>query len=196
MSNREKYRHAMNTVIPSKEITAEVILELREEKKMKTGTHRMRRTLVGLVAAVVLVIGVTGGAYATDALGFRQAVNTWLYGEPVQVEVEEISPGNYEVHYPNGMTRGMGGISYDANGNPQPATAEDINSQLDYPEVEMTEDGTINLFYRDQVIDITEDVADDNVAQVKFKEGVLPLYVTINWEGDAGYSVHTSHFGF
>ena len=41
-----------------------------------------------------------------------------------------------------------------------------------------------------------EDVADDNVAQVKFKEGVLPLYVTINWEGDAGYSVHTSHFGF
>ena len=30
MSNREKYRHAMNTVIPSKEITAEDILELRE----------------------------------------------------------------------------------------------------------------------------------------------------------------------
>ena len=37
MSNREKYRHAMNTVIPSKEITAEDILELREEKKMKKG---------------------------------------------------------------------------------------------------------------------------------------------------------------
>ena len=35
MSNREKYRHAMNTVIPSKEITAEDILELREEKKRK-----------------------------------------------------------------------------------------------------------------------------------------------------------------
>ena len=186
----------MNTVIPSKEITAEVILELREEKKMKKGHSGFRRSLVGIVAAVVLVIGVTGGAYAADLGGFKTAVNTWLYGEPVQVEVEEISPGNYEVHYPNGMTRGMGGISYDANGNPQPATAEDIISQLDYPEVETTEDGTINLFYRDQVIDITEDVADDNVAQVKFKEGVLPLYVTINWEGDAGYSVHTSHFGF
>ena len=196
MSNRERYRQAMNTVVPSREITAEDILELKEEKKMKKGSFGLRRSLVSVVAAVVLVIGITGGAYAADLGGFRTTVDTWLYGEPVQVEIEEVSPGNFEVTYPDGRVRGMGGISFDPNGEEHPATAEDIISQLDYPEVEMDEDGTINMYYRDKIVDITEDVADDSYAHVKFKEGAVPMYITVHWEGDGGYAISTSHFSF
>lgn len=195
MSNREKYKHAMNTVTPSKEITAEDILELREEKKMIKGNHRMRRTLVGLVAAVVLVIGVSGAAYATDALGFREVVDAWLYGEPVQAEIEEVSPGNFVVHYPNGVDRAMGGVSYDSKGNPIPATMEDIKGQLDYPEIMASEDGTINLYYRNEIVDITDDVKDGR-AEVKIKGGLIPTYVTINWTSEDNYSVGMSHTGF
>ena len=143
----------------------------------------------------MLVIGVTGGAYAADLGGFRTAVDTWLYGEPVQVEVEEVSEGDFVVHYPDGSTREMGGVSYDPDGNAIGATEEDIIAQLDDPEIIRDEAGNVKLYYKDLIIDITEDAQDDH-AEVKIERGALPLYVTIDWEDAETYTVHTNHWGF
>jgi hypothetical protein len=195
MNNSEKYKHAFDTINPSKEITADDILRMKEEKKMRKGNFGIRRSLVSIAAAVVLIIGVTGGAYAADLGGFRNTVDTWLYGEPVQAEIEEVSPGNFIVHYPNGVDRAMGGVSYDSKGNPIPATMEDIKGQLDYPEIMASEDGTINLYYRNEIVDITDDVKDGR-AEVKIKGGLIPTYVTINWTSEDNYSIGMSHTGF
>ena len=58
MNNSEKYKHAFDTINPSKEITADDILRMKEEKKMRKGNFGIRRSLVSIAAAVVLIIGV------------------------------------------------------------------------------------------------------------------------------------------
>ena len=116
---------------------------MKEEKKMRKGNFGIRRSLVSIAAAVVLIIGVTGGAYAADLGGFRNTVDTWLYGEPVQAEIEEVSEGNFVIHYPDGRTRETGGVYYDSEGNAHGVTEEDIIAELDYPEVVKNEDGTV-----------------------------------------------------
>ena len=69
MNNKERYQKAFNTIDPSTDITPERIMELKENRKMTKGRVGFRKTLISLVAAVVLVIGVTGGAYAADLGG-------------------------------------------------------------------------------------------------------------------------------
>ena len=195
MNNSEKYKHAFDTINPSKEITADDILRMKEEKKMRKGNFGIRRSLGSIAAAVVLIIGVTGGAYAADLGGFRNTVDTWLYGEPVQAEIEEVSEGNFVIHYPDGRTRETGGVYYDSEGNAHGVTEEDIIAELDYPEVVKNEDGTVKVYYRDQVIDITEDAADGH-AELKIKRGLIPLYVTIDFNGEESFTVNTSNWGF
>lgn len=189
MNNKERYQKAFNTIDPSTDITPERIMELKENRKMTKGRVGFRKTLVSLVAAVVLVIGVTGGAYATDLGGFRTNVNTWLYGEPVQVDIEEIGEGDFIVHYPNGVDRQTGGNSFDKDGKPVPFTADDVIDSLDYPEI-ATIDGKVIMFYKNEQVDITEDVKDGK-AEVTFKPGAMKLHVTVDWTDEYTYSVHT-----
>lgn len=190
MNNKERYQKAFNTIEPSIDITPEKIMELKENRKMKKGKSGFKKTLVSLVAAVVLVIGVTGGAYAADLGGFRTNVDTWLYGEPVQVDIEEVGEGDFIVHYPNGVDRETGGIAYGPNGEPIAFTTEDVIASLDYPEI-ATIDGKTIIFYKNEQIDITEDVKDGK-AEVTFKPGVMKLHVKVDWTDEDTYTVNTS----
>lgn len=190
MNNHERYKKAFDTVKPTKEITAESIMELKEERKMKKGSFGFRRSLVSIVAAVVLLVGVTGGAYATDIGGFKKTVDTWLYGEQVEVEIVEKSEGEFSVIYPNGYERITGGLSYGPNGEEIPFTAEDVAETLDYPEIDVV-DGRVIMFYRDQSVDITDDVNDDGKAKVVFQPGALKLVVNVEWNSEDSYSVST-----
>ena len=190
MNNKERYQKAFDTINPSENITPESIIRMKEEKKMTKGRTGFKKTLVSLVAAVVLVIGVTGGAYATDLGGFRTNVDTWLYGEPVQVDIEEVGEGDFIVHYPNGVDRQTGGNSFDKDGNPVPFTADDVIDSLDYPEI-ATIDGKVIMFYRNEQVDITEDVQDGH-AEVTFSPGAMKLHVTVEWTDEYTYSVSTS----
>lgn len=195
MISRDDYKRAVSGMEPSAGFADRVLKEA--EKDMNTNRRRRSgRPFLVICAAVVLVLALGAIAYATDIGGVRENVNTWLYGEPVQVDIEQTGEYEYTITYPDGYQRQSGGIAYEKDG-PRPLTVDEIIEEMNHSvELDIKDDGRAMMYYRDHVFDVTEDLADDGVAKVKVKDGALPMYVTVKTEGDGGYSVSTGHFGF
>jgi hypothetical protein len=87
------------------------------------------------------------------------------------------------------VDRQTGGNSFDKDGKPVPFTADDVIDSLDYPEI-ATIDGKVIMFYKNEQVDITEDVKDGK-AEVTFKPGAMKLSATVDWTDEYTYSVHT-----
>ena len=91
MTNHENYKNAVSSIEPSRDFAERV---LKEAEKMDMHTNkangnmsvrrrRSARPFAVICAAVVLILALAAVSYATDIAGFRQGVDTWLYGEPV-----------------------------------------------------------------------------------------------------------------
>lgn len=195
MTNRERYKKAASRIEPSIEFTS---ADIMEASIMKKGTRRsFRRSFTTVLAVFVLIIGATMACYATDIGGFRQTVDTWLFGKKVEVQIEKTGEHEYTVTYPDGTKRGTGGLAFDNDGTERDLTPEEVIENLNNtPEIERNDEGRIIFYYRDHVIDITDKFDDDGNAKLKIKDGVLPIYISINWRSDDSYGVGTSPFGY
>ena len=196
MTNRDNYKRAVSKMEPSDGFTERVLKEA--ERNMDTNANRRKRSLrpaLVICAAVILVLALGAIAYATDLGGVRENVDTWLYGEPVQVDIEQTGEYEYTITYPDGYQRQSGGIAYEKDG-PRPLTVDEIIEEMNHSvELDIKDDGRAMMYYRDHVFDVTEDLADDGVAKVKVKDGALPMYIKLTLDGE-GYSISTGHFGW
>ncbi len=193
MTNRERYRKAANLVAPSREMN---LMAYVEEQTMKKTNRRPMRRVMLVCACVILVLALGVGAYAADVGGVRKSVGIWLHGDMTEVTIEQVAEGQFAVIYPDGSKRMTGGMSGGMNGM-RGLTLDEITEYLrSSVEAEQDEDGRIWLYLRDHKIEITDQIAQRGVAQVKVKDGLLPDYITLIWEGDGGYSVSTGHYGY
>lgn len=185
MTNHEKYQKAFSYIRPESDLVNRIL----EEKNMKEN-HRF---LPRLAVVCTMLICLTIGGFAAVR---TSTVQSWLYGRPADITIEEISEGHYLLTYPDGSQRETGGTAY-VNGKPVDVSIEDIERRLqNEPELLETEDGRWMFYYRDSVIDVTEDLLDDSHAQIRIRKGILPLYFTLRLDQDGGYSVSMSSTGF
>ena len=201
MNNREKYIKASSMIEPSADFASRV---LKEAEKMNTqDTRRFKqihfgaKRLMPIAASLILVFTLTVGAYAADFGGFKSTVDSWLYGEATQIQVEQVGEYEYQITYPDGSVRGTGGAVDDGKGGMRAATPEEIIEHInDEIIVEENDEGRVILYYHDHAEDITDKMDERNVVHVKFKDGVLPTYITLQWLGDGGYTCSVGHFGY
>lgn len=181
MSNREKYKQAFSAL----HISDEFSLEVNKMKNIRK-TYKVRR-LVAL-AACIAVLGTTALAYASDVGGIQRKVQLWMKGEQTNVTIN-IEPGHYELKYvdKDGKTSQMsgGGVVFDENGNERPLTEEELLEEINAPDVEYKEDGSVWVYYFDKKIEITDKFEND-VCYVKLNNGKENLYLTIKYK--KGYS--------
>ncbi len=201
MTNHEKYRNASSIIEPSAEFATKVLKEAEKIKSKnsvkRTHIFRGKRRLATLAASLALVFCLATVSYATDFAGFKKNVDSWLYGSATKVKVEQISEYEFKLTYPDGNVRGTGGAVDDGKGKMRAATPEEIIEQLNQEvEVEKNGKGQIMLYYRDHVVNITDKLDKDNIAKVKFNDGVLATYLTIRWNGDGSYVTDLGHFGY
>ena len=111
----------------------------------------------------------------------------------------EIQDGSYTLTYEdeqgNKVEREGGGVAYGPFGEERPLTAEELIEQLDSPEVDRKEDGTLWVYYRNQSIDIT-DKFQNNICYVKLIVNGKPMYMTIKDEGENGFSYSTDKHSY
>lgn len=200
MNNREKYVKASSIIEPSADFASKVLKEAekmnQENRKITHVGARKRRPLVAVAAALVLVFAFTAVSYATDLGGFKKTVDSWLYGETTKVQVEQVGEYEYILTYPDGTTRGTGGVVMDGD-KERPATPEEIIEKINNEiEVEKNKEGRVILYYHDHASDITDKIDDHGIAKVKFDDGVLSTYITIKWNGDGSYVTDIGHFGY
>lgn len=91
----------------------------------------------------------------------------------------------------NSHTVSDGGVAFDPDGNERPVSEEELMEQINAPEVDYREDGSVIVYYHNQSIDIT-DKFEDGVCRIKIVENRDTLYMTVKY--NKGYA--TSSHGY
>ena len=194
MTNQEQYKRVFDAVASSKmrKLEASEIMESRKKGFNIKG-------LAIAMAAVILVIGACGAAYATDLGGIQSKVQLWLRGELTDVTLEIASNGSgseYALTYTDadGNQKEIhgGGIATDMFGRERPLTEDEILEQLSQPEVVYEDDGTVWVYYGSEKVEITDMFDADGVCYVKLTGGKKPIYMTVQYQ--QGWSTSNNRF--
>ncbi len=183
MTNQEKYKAAFSVLHTSTDFS----MEVKRMEQMKTKRHAKR--LVASIAACLVIMGSATAAYAADLGGMQRTLQLWFHGDQTEVTVEFTDDGSYSATYTdkdgNEKHRGGGGVAFLPDGTERPLTPEELMDELTAPEVEYRDDGSVWLYWFDQVVEITDKFEND-VCYVKLVHNDQPLYMTIKYQG--GYA--------
>lgn len=179
MSNKEKYKQAFDALAASGDFQVEV-----DNMSILKRRHKLRTIAAAIAACLIVTIG-TGTAYAADVGGIQRKVQLWIHGDQTDVTLKFDSNGSYTGTYTdkdgNEKEIGGGGVAYEWNGKERPLTEEELMEEMNGPDVEYEDDGTVMLYYKNQSVDITDKFDKDGVCYVKLKEGDKTLYVTVKY---------------
>ncbi len=184
MKNKEKYKQAFSGLQPLEPISLEVEQMVKIKKKHKF------HVAVAILSAFILVGG-TGTVYAANVGGIQRTIQLWIHGDQTDATLDVKEDGSYSLNYSdeNGdeVEQGGGGISLDADGTEHSLTEKEIIEQLNMPEVEYEDDGSVWVYYENQKIEITDKFDKDKVCYVKIKGKEKTLYLTVKYQN--GYCV-------
>ena len=186
MTNKERYQRTFSTLHASDDFLMEVT------PMKRTGKVRKNR-IVALCAAIALIAALATAAYAADVGGIRRTIQLWLHGDQTDA-VLEVDNGSYTLTYEdeNGEIKEMGGggVAMDGFGKERPLTEDEIMEQLNMPDVEYLDDGSVWVYYHDQKLEITDKFDDDGICYVQLKNGGETLYLTIKYNDGYAMSPH------
>ena len=186
MTNKERYQRAFSTLHASG--------DFMEVKTMdKKSSRRYIPRLAAVCAAVALTLAMATAAYAADVGGIKRTVQVWLHGELTNATLD-IRGDEYTLDYTDSLgqvqERGGGGIVIGPDGSERPMTEEEFMEQLDMPEVEYGEDGSVTVWWRGQKLDIT-DRFENGVCYVQLRDGGETLYLTVKYDDSYAASPHS-----
>ena len=195
MTDREKYKSAVDAVASSQ------MRKLEASDIMKNGNRKNFRFkgLVIAVAAVVLLVGVCGAAYAADVGGIQSKVQVWFRGELTDVTLD-ISKNGSSSEYTASFTDAEGnprqimggGVAIGLFGKERPLTEEEILEHLNEPEVVYEDDGSVWVYSGSEKVEITDLFNEDGFCFVKLSGGKKPIYMTIKYQ--EGYSTSRTKY--
>ena len=166
MTNKEKYKQAFSVLHTSDISEGEVkyMAKLKKQQKMK---------LAAAAIAVCVIVGGTGTAYAANVGGIQRTIQLWMHGDQTSATLDlNTDNGSYSLEYKdtdgNTVTQGGGGVAFDADGNERPLTEDEIMEELNAPDVEYLDDGSVWIYYKNQKIEITDETI---YMTVKYQNG-------------------------
>ena len=172
MTEKEKFQRAFAPLHASPDTLTEV-MKMTEQKHGKCALRRA--ATLGLAAALVLAL--------------------WLNGEMTDATLT-VNEGSYTLRYPDKdgteHEMGGGGIAIEDDGTERALTEEEMLENLNAPEVEEREDGTVTVYYLDQKLDVTDKFDEDGVCYVQLEGGEKTIYMTIK-RGN-GYATSTTKY--
>ena len=184
MTKKEIYKQAFSVLHTSDISEGEVkyMAKLRKQQKMK---------LAAAAIAVCVIVGGTGTAYAANVGGIQRTIQLWMHGDQTSATFDfNADDGSYNLEYQDesGITvsQGGGGVALGPNGSERPLTEEELMEELNAPDVEYLDDGSVWVYYKNQKIEITDKFDKDNVCYVKIENGNETIYMTVKYQD--GYS--------
>lgn len=185
MTNKEKYQKTFSVLqLPeSSSWEVEKMARLQKKAKMKTA------------AAIItgcLLVGGAGTAYAANVGGIQRTIQLWIHGDQTTATLEFSGDGTYTMEILDGdgnsTSQDGGGFAIDADGTKRPLTPDELMEELDSPDVEYLDDGTVWVYYHNQKINITDKFDKDKICYVKIADGSNVLYLTVKYQNGYSYS--------
>ena len=190
MDEKQRFKKAFDTLHTSDDFE-----ERMEEKMNNKKAFRFKPAIAAAAAVAVVLIGGTT-AYAADLGGIQRTVQVWLHGDLTEAtftyDTENDagqSIGTYTLTDEDGnVMQSGGGIVYNRDGSTRPATEEELEAQLDdSPDTDFTGEKKL-LYYKDQVIDLTDKFSDSDYYYMTIRDGDKTGYLTIRKDGNTAYS--------
>ena len=185
MTNKEKYKQAFSGLHPLEPISLEVEQMVKMQKK-----HKFQ--VAAAILTAFILVGGTGTVYAANVGGIQRTIQLWIHGDQTDATLDVKEDGSYNLNYSdeNGNTveQGGGGVAFDADGTERPLTEDEIMEQINMPEVEYEEDGSVWVYFHNQSIDITDKFDDNNVCFVKVTDGKETFYLTVKYKNGYTFS--------
>lgn len=197
MTNKERYQQAFSVLHASEHTKEALNMETGNVVKYESKKRFSKAVVIAVAAALLLALTTIG--YAADVGGIRRTVQIWLHGDQTDA-VLDIQDGSYTLLYEDaeGQTHEQqgGGTAYDFFGRERPLTEEEIMEHINAPSVERLEDGSVWVYYRNQSVDVTEEIDENGICYVQLKEGSHTLYLTLKVydDGSCGYATNKHSF--
>ena len=192
MTNKEKYRQAFSVLQTSGDFSMEA-----EQMAMRQKHHKMK-TIAAAAAACIILVGGAGTAYAADLGGIQRTIQLWINGDQTNAMLVIKNDGgisSYTIKIPdeNGDSTEMhgGGVAIDDDGKERSLTEKEIMNEINSPNVEYKEDGSVWLYYKEQKLDITNRFK-DGICYVKLTDGKDTMYLTVKYKN--GYAMSDSKY--
>lgn len=184
MTNKEKYKQAFSGLHPLEPISLEVTQMVKMQKK-----HKFQ--VAAAILTAFILVGGTGTVYAANVGGIQRTIQLWIHGDQTDSTLDIKEDGSYSLNYSdenrNTVEQGGGGVAFDADGTERPLTEDEIMEQINMPEVEYEEDGSVWVYYENQKIEITDKFDNDKICYVKIKGKEKTLYLTVKYQN--GYCI-------
>ena len=185
MTNKEKYKKAFSALEPHE-------CSFQEVEQMAVLQKKTRIKTAAAIVTGCILIGGTGTAYAANVGGIQRTIQLWIHGDQTTATLNVSDDGTYTMEYydedGNLSQSGGGGIAMDADGTTRPLTEAELLAEIDSPEVEYEEDGSVWVYYHNQSVEITDKFNEDKVCYVKIADGNKTLYLTVKYQNGYSYS--------
>ena len=179
MTNKEKYKQAFSVLHPSEPISLEVEQMVKIQKK-----HKFQ--IAAAILAACILVGGSGTVYAANVGGIQRTIQLWIHGDQTDATLNVNEDGSYTLNYSDKdgkkAEQGGVGVAFDANGNERPLTEDEIMDELNMPDVEYEDDGSVWVYYENQKLEITDKFDKNNVCYVKIKGKDKTLYLTVKYQ--------------
>lgn len=188
MTKKEQYKEVFDTVAASgmASLDADQLMKSHHKKK-----YVFMNKIAAAIAAILVVSGGSGIAYASNLGGIQRTIQLWIHGDQTNATIVFNGDGSYDMAYPseNGKNEQMGGggVAFNEDGSERPLTEDELLENINAPDVEYAEDGTVWVYYYNQKIDIT-DKFQDNLCYLKLETEQQTLYLTVKYENGYAYS--------
>lgn len=187
MTDREKFQKTFSKLHASPDLLTEV-MEMAEKRR-----YHIPKVAVAAIACVV-ILGSGTAAYAMNVGGIQRTIQIWIHGDQTDAQFV-VEDGSYTLDYEdeNGeaVHRGGGGVAIEDDGTERSLTEEELVEEINSPEVEYEEDGSVWIYYKNQKMDIT-DKFEDGVCYVELKDGDTIQYMTVKYQN--GYALSPERY--
>lgn len=187
MTDREKFQKTFSKLHASPDLLTEV-MEMAEKRR-----YHIPKVAVAAIACVV-ILGSGTAAYAMNVGGIQRTIQIWIHGDQTDAQFV-VEDGSYTLDYEdeNGeaVHRGGGGVAIENDGTERSLTEEELMEEINSPEVEYEEDGSVWIYYKNQKMDIT-DKFEDGVCYVELKDGDTIQYMTVKYQN--GYALSPERY--
>ena len=187
MTDREKFQKTFSKLHASPDLLTEV-MEMAEKRR-----YHIPKVAVAAIACMV-ILGSGTAAYAMNVGGIQRTIQIWIHGDQTDAQFV-VEDGSYTLDYEdeNGeaVHRGGGGVAIEDDGTERSLTEEELMEEINSPEVEYEEDGSVWIYYKNQKMDIT-DKFEDGVCYVELKDGDTIQYMTVKYQN--GYALSPERY--
>lgn len=187
MTDREKFQKTFSKLHASPDLLTEV-MEMAEKRR-----YHIPKVAVAAIACVV-ILGSGTAACAMNVGGIQRTIQIWIHGDQTDAQFV-VEDGSYTLDYEdeNGeaVHRGGGGVAIEDDGTERSLTEEELMEEINSPEVEYEEDGSVWIYYKNQKMDIT-DKFEDGVCYVELKDGDTIQYMTVKYQN--GYALSPERY--